>query len=83
MTNTYRSDDTILTNNDYESYNYRMKRKIGDHPNLPTFLRHLKKENSVIELKWRQNDGQYSTKGRRKEDVEKEKNGKSGRYILF
>ena len=67
MTTAFESNDGLITNN-CESYNYRMKKALGDHPNLPKFLGALKKENSVIESRWMQNE---QPKSRREEEERK------------
>ena len=74
MTTTFQSDDGILTNNDSESYNFRMKKAHGEHPNLPKFIKALINENSVVELNWLQRDQPHSTKARRPEDRQRIQN---------
>ena len=56
MTTSFESDDGILTNNNAESYDYRMKKALGDHPNLPKFIGALRTENTNLELQWMQKD---------------------------
>ena len=70
MTTCFESDDGILTNNNAESYNYRMKKAQGDHPNLPKFIGALRTESSNLELQWMQRDRPKSAQMRRREDRE-------------
>ena len=42
MTTHFELDGGTITNNDSESHNQRMKKRLGDHPNLPKFLGALK-----------------------------------------
>ena len=71
MTTAYDSDHGVLTNNNAETYNFRMKKMLGDHPTLPKFLACQVKENATIELQWLQRDRPKSTQARRLEDREK------------
>ena len=71
MTTAYESDHGVLTNNNCESYNFRMKKALGDHPSLPKFIGFQIKENATIELQWLQRDRPKSTQIRRLEDREK------------
>ena len=64
MTTHYQSNDGILTNNDSESYNARMRKKIGNHPNLPTVIGVLREENTLVEIDWLQRDRDNSTQRR-------------------
>ena len=59
MTTHYQSNDGILTNNDSESYNSRMRKKIGNHPNFPTVIGVLREENTLVEIDWLQRDREF------------------------
>ena len=71
MTTCFQSDSGTLTNNDAETYNYRMKKVLGDHPSLPKFMKAIQRENAVTEGQWLQKDRPKSSKGRRVEDRER------------
>ena len=68
MTTCYESNEGILTNNSSESYNSRMKSKLGNHGDLPTFVRKLVAEHKNIKFNWLQQDKPKSTQSRRPED---------------
>ena len=57
-----------MTNNDSESYDGRMRKKLGDHPNLPTVLGALRFENTLVERDCMQNDRPNAERQRRSEN---------------
>ena len=64
MTTCYESNQGILTNNSSEAYNSRMKKRLGDHCDLPTFIRKLIKEHSQVRKDWLQRDKPTATRAR-------------------
>ena len=70
MTTHYQSNDGILTNNDSESYNYRIRTKLGAqtrHPNLPEFMGAIQEENTQVEIDWMVKDKDNRSEAQRKE----------------
>ena len=71
MTTAFESNNGHLTNNISESYNARMKKKLGDHPNLPKFIRKMRKEVAWVEFTWIKKDQENAAKKRRREDQDR------------